>query len=170
MAEQKQDGQNLREIPMSFLTLVILTGLIGGIFWSGIAYLAYILNLTEIHPNVILDPWMIGAWKKGWLGTVLSILMIGVVSIGVSLIYYATLRRFPSIFVGMGYGIALFMLVFFVLNPIFPGIGPVKDLARNTIITSLCFYILYGIFIGYSISFEESEIKYKEKRESKAPN
>lgn len=168
--EEKQLEQNQREKPMSFLTMVITTGLIGGMLWSGLGYFAYVFNLTEIRPNVILEPWAIGDWKEGWLGTVISIGMIGVLSIVVALIYYAALRRFPSIFVGMVYGILLFLLVFLVLNPIFPGISPIKELSRNTIITSICFYILYGVFVGYSISYEESEVKYNEKRENEAKN
>lgn len=166
--EEKQLEQNQRERPMSLITMVILTGLIGGIFWSALGYLAYVLNFTEIHPNVILEPWAIGDWKEGGLGTVISIGLIGVFSIVAALIYYVALRRFPSIFVGIGYGIVLFLLVFLVLNPIFPGINPISELSRDTIITSVCFYILYGVFVGYSISYEESEIQYKEKQESEA--
>jgi uncharacterized membrane protein YagU involved in acid resistance len=64
--------------------------------------------------------------------------------------------------VGIAYGIALFLLVFLVLNPIFPGIKPFWDLSKNTLVTSLCFYILFGVFVGYSISFEESERKARE--------
>ncbi|MBP2240840.1 high-affinity Fe2+/Pb2+ permease [Cytobacillus eiseniae] len=167
MTEENQLEQNQREKPMSFITMVILTGLFGGIFWSGLAYFAYVFNLTEIRPTVILEPWTIGDWKVGWLGTVVSIVLIGVISIVVALIYYVALRKFPSIFVGIGYGIVLFLLVFFVLNPIFPGISPFNELERNTIITSVCFYILYGVFIGYSISYEESELKYKAMKERK---
>lgn len=168
MAEEKKLEQNQREKPMSFITLVIVTGLIGGIFWSGLGYLAYVFNLTSIRPNVILEPWTIGDWKEGWLGTVISIVMIGGISVVPALIYYAFLRKFPSIWVGAGFGIVLFLIVFFVLNPIFPGINSFKELERNTIITSICFYILYGVFVGYSISYEETEIKYKERMKNEA--
>lgn len=168
LAEEKQLEQNQREKPMSFITMVIATGLIGGILWSGLGYFAYVFNLTDIRPNVILEPWTIGEWKEGWLGTVISIVMIGGISIISAFIYYVFLRRFPSIWVGAGYGIVLFVIVFYVLNPIFPGINPFNELGRNTMITSVCFYILYGVFVGYSISYEESEIKYKERMENEA--
>ncbi|WNS74193.1 YqhR family membrane protein [Bacillus sp. DTU_2020_1000418_1_SI_GHA_SEK_038] len=168
MADDKQTDQNHDDKPMSFLTLVILTGLIGGILWSGIGYFTHFINLTEIHPKVILDPWTIGDWKDSWLGTVISLLIIGAISIVAALIYYALLRKFLNIWVGIFYGIFLFLLVFFVLNPIFPGINPYNELERNTIITSICLYVLYGVFVGYTISYEEGEVKYKEKREKEA--
>jgi hypothetical protein len=167
MTEEKgQLEQNKREKPISFIATVITIGFVGGVFWSGLAYIAYWLNFTEIHPNVIIEPWTIGAWKEGWLGTVISIILIGVISIAVAILYYVTLRKFGSIWIGIGYGILLFFLVFFVLNPIFPGIKPFFDLSRNTIITSICFYILYGVFVGYSISYEENEIRNSEKNTS----
>lgn len=156
---QNKSEHDQLEKPMSFIAMVVWTGLIGGILMSSIAYLAYVFNFTEIHPNVILEPWVNGNWKEEWLGTVISIILIGIVSIGAALIYYAALRKFKSIWIGAAYGIILFLLVFFVLNPIFPGISPFGDLKRDTVITSVCFYILFGVFVGYSISYEENEIQ-----------
>jgi hypothetical protein len=160
MAEGKKKlEQEQHEKPMSLVALTVITGLFGGIFWSSIAYLAYVFHFTKIRPNVILEPWALGGWKNGWLGTVISIVIIGLLSIGAALIYYFALRKFTQFYIGIGYGIILFLLVFWVLNPMFPGIEPLKDLGKNTIITSLCFYILYGVFIGYSISYEHNEIR-----------
>lgn len=144
--------------PVSFLSMVIMTGFFGGILWSTIGYVAYIFNFTEIHPNVVLEPWAIGTWKKGWLGTVISILFIGGVSILAALIYYAAFRKLRGSLPGMIYGALLFLLVFIVLNPIFPGIKPLWSLDKNTITTSLCIYILFGTFVGYSISYEQEEL------------
>lgn len=165
--EDKKLEQNHTEKPMSFMMMTVLTGLIGGILWSGVGYLTHVFNFTEIPANTILEPWTIGEWKDGWLGIMISILLMGVISIVAALIYYAVLKRFNSIWIGIGYGIVLFLLVFLVLNPIFPGIPPFGELKRNTIITSLCLYILYGVFVGYSISYENSEIK-KQKQKAEA--
>lgn len=170
MSDDKKLEQNQKEKPMSFLTMVVLTGLIGGILWSSFGYLAYVFHFTEVRPNVVLEPWALGEWKKGWLGTVISILFIGGISIIAALIYYASLRKIKSILAGMGFGIVIFLLVFFVLNPIFPGIEPIGELKRNTIITSICLYVLYGVFIGYSISYEFQEQQYREKRGQEIPS
>lgn len=159
MVKDKQQKDELKEKPMSFMTLVILTGLIVGIVLSGLAYLAYIFNLTSISPRVILDPWALGDWKKGWLGIVIAIIMIGIFSVVAAVIYYATLRKINSMWVGIAYGLVLFLLVFFVLNPIFPGIKPFKEMDLDTVITSICFYVIYGLFVGYTISYEENEIR-----------
>ncbi len=165
MSEDKKKREKLKEQPMSFMTLVILTGFIGGLLLSSLAYLAYIFDFTSISPRIILDPWALGDWKKTWLGIVISIIFIGAISIIAALIYYGLLRKFKSMWVGIAYGLVLFLLVFFVLNPIFPGIPPFNKLNLNTLVTSICFYILFGLFVGYTISYEESEINYRKAKE-----
>jgi hypothetical protein len=157
LTEEKQGKDVLQEKPMSFMTHVLITGLFAGIFWSFIGFVSYIFNLTSIHPRVIIEPWTIGEWKKEWLGTVIAIILLGVLSTGAALIYYVALRKFKSMWIGILYGLVLFGLVFLILNPIFPGIPPFNKLGLNTLITCLCLYALYGLFVGYTISYEESE-------------
>ncbi|PLS01729.1 YqhR family membrane protein [Neobacillus cucumis] len=158
----------LKQYPkaMSFLMMVFWTGLFGGIFWGIIGYIAYFFNFTEVSPNVILEPWALGDWKYGWLGKVISLVFLVIVSIIIAFVYYAVLRKLKGIWFGMGFGIALFLVVFFVLNPIFPGIKPFMELSRDTIITSICLYMLYGTFIGYSINYEYEINKVQDKEAS----
>jgi Conserved membrane protein YqhR len=151
--------QNKKDGDMSLMAKVVVIGLFGGIFWSLLSYLTYIFNFTELSPNLILKPWILGDWKNRVLGQFIGIFMIGIISIGVALLYYALLKKFQSIWVGAAFGIALWLIVFYVFNPIFPDIKTVGELERNTVITTICFYILYGVFIGYSISFEENEMR-----------
>nr|WP_309100998.1 YqhR family membrane protein [Fredinandcohnia onubensis] len=151
--------QNKKDGDMSLMAKVVVIGLFGGIFWSLLSYLTYIFNFTELSPNLILKPWILGDWKNRVLGQFIGIFMIGILSIGVALLYYALLKKFQSIWVGAAFGIALWLIVFYVFNPIFPDIKTVGELERNTVITTICFYILYGVFIGYSISFEENEMR-----------
>lgn len=151
--------QNKKEEPMSIMAKVMVIGLCGGIFWSLLGYLLYIFNFTKISPNLVLQPWALGDWKNGLYGQFMGIFIIGLLSIGVALLYYAVLRRFEKIWVSMIFGIALWGFVFFILNPIFPDLKSVWELGRNTNITTVCLYLLYGVFIGYSISFEVNDIQ-----------
>lgn len=159
MAEnQEQFEQNKRERPLSLLMKVVITGFVGGVFWSLLGYLAYFFHFTEISPNMILIPWVAGDWKYGKLGNYIAIFLIGLLSILVALIYYAVLKRIKGTWAGVLYGFVLWLAVFYGLNPLFPNLETVARLERNTIITTLCLYILYGVFIGYSISFETQEM------------
>jgi hypothetical protein len=151
--------------PMSFVTVVFWTGLFGGLFWGTIGFIAYYFNFTEIRPNIILGPWALGDWKNEWLGTVISIILLGILSVGAAFVYSIALKKFNGIWLGLGYGIALFLIVYLVLNPIFSEMKPFLDLSRNTVITSICLYLVYGLFIGYSINYEY-EINHMEENET----
>ncbi|MCU9613846.1 YqhR family membrane protein [Caldibacillus lycopersici] len=159
--------QNQHAKPISASVNAVLTGFVGGLFWSALGLLAYYFHFTEIRPNMILEPWALGAWKTKWLGTVISLIVIGLFGIGAALLYYIALRKFRTIWIGIGYGAILFALVFFVLNPLFPSLNPLHDLNYNTIITTLCLYILFGVFVGYSISYEYNEQNFRKHHEDK---
>ncbi|MDQ0213840.1 uncharacterized BrkB/YihY/UPF0761 family membrane protein [Oikeobacillus pervagus] len=151
--------QNQSEEPMSFIMMTVVTGFVGGVIWSLVAYFFYMFQFTKIEPNIILEPFTVGHWRNTWIGIILSIIVYGIVSIGAALLYYALLRKVKSWWAGALYGILLFLIVFFILNPMFPSMKSWKDTDFNTIMTCVCVYILYGVFIGYSISFENSEVE-----------
>jgi hypothetical protein len=157
--------QNQSEKPMSFIGMVMMTGFIGGLLWSSIAYLCYYFSFTKIEPNIIFEPWAVGDWKDRWIGIALSIIAYGIISIGVALVYYAALRKFRSMWIGAGYGVVLFLAVFLLLKPLFPSMESLTAIDYHTLITTVCIYILYGVFIGYSISYEENELRHQEQKE-----
>ena len=157
VGEQRNDPDKPGE-SIPFIGRVMITGFTGGVFWSLLGYLAYVLNLTEISPNLLLQPFILGEWKNGAMGNFVAVFCIGFLSIGTALLYYFVLKRFSSMFVGLAYGLALWALVFFLLNPIFPNLKSVLELERLTTVTTICLYILYGVFVGYTISFEHNEL------------
>lgn len=152
--EQNKSGEEL-----SHITKVIITGFVGGVFWSIIGYMAYYFNFTELGPALILEPWAIGEWKDRTIGQIIGIVAIGVLSIGAAIIYNALFKKFVKLWISMLFGVALWAFVFYLLNPIFPNLEAVNDLSRNTIITTICLYILYGAFVGYSISYDAEQMK-----------
>jgi len=150
--------QNKRETPMTFIGRVITTGFVGGVLWSALGELAYLFKFSEVNANMILQPFVIGDWKNGFLGTFISILLIGVISIGAALLYYGTLKQVKGMWAGIVYGAVLWAVVFYLFNPMFPDVQTVAELKRETVVTTLCIYLLYGLFVGYSISFEYNEL------------
>ncbi len=156
--DNKSTHQQIQSKEGSFLAKVVVIGFVGGVFWSLMGYITYLFSFSEIHPNMILQPWAFGSWKYRWPGLIVSVLIIGIISIGVALLYYVLLKKFKSIWFGIAYGAVLWALVFLLLNPLFPSMKMIGELTSNTIITTICLYILYGIFVGYSISFEAAEL------------
>ncbi|WP_257348042.1 YqhR family membrane protein [Pseudalkalibacillus decolorationis] len=155
--QSAQLEQNKREEPVSFTGRVLTVGFVGGVFWSLIGYLAYVLNFTEIRPSFVLEPWAIGEWKEQALGDWIGIVVIGILSMGVALVYKILFAKFKHMAAGVVFGIILWIIVFYLLRPMFPGLKPIHELGVNTLSTTICLYVLYGLFVGFSISFEYNE-------------
>ncbi|MBP1914754.1 YqhR family membrane protein [Lederbergia galactosidilytica] len=147
---------------MSLTQLSAITGFVAGVGGALLCFAAHYFNLTKIKPSFVLMIFR-GDWKDGWLGIIITCLIYGVISIGVAFGYYILLKRKHSIIWGGIYGAALFCLVFLVLHPVIPTIQFITKYNLITILTEASFFILYGIFIGYSISYEYNEQQYWEK-------
>ncbi|GEN31124.1 uncharacterized protein YneF (UPF0154 family) [Cerasibacillus quisquiliarum] len=141
----------------------LTTGFFGGVFWSMIWILVYVFNFTIVSPkSFLLRSWIKAEWTETFLGDVITILMSGFISIGVALLYYLFLKKIQSILAGIFYGIVLWAIAFYILKPMFPQNPSINELPFNTIVTTLSLFIIYGIFIGYSISYdyEQAQAKY----------
>lgn len=161
---EKQLEQNKRtDSASSLLARSLLTGFIGGIFWSTIAVFLYYFNFMEVSPkSFVLRSWIKMEWTDGWLGDLVSVILIGLLSIITAFIYYVMLKKVQTMWISVLYGIVLWAIVFYILQPMFPNVSSLSNLQSDTIITTLCIYILYGTFIGYSISYDYHDSQLQE--------
>ncbi|ASN05272.1 YqhR family membrane protein [Virgibacillus necropolis] len=155
MGKKEKLEQNKQEKSYSLLARSLLTGFIGGLGWSTLGLIMYYFNFSKVSPtSFILRSWLNAKWTHEWLGDLISIVIIGVISIVVALVYYGLLRKISTMWIGTLFGIILWGIVFYLLQPIFPNIPPLNELGKDTIVSTLCLFILYGTFIGYSISYD----------------
>lgn len=157
--------QSKQEKPFSQKANVALIGFIGGLFWSAVGMLAYYFSFTEIGPKVILSGWASNRWEDGVLGFAVTLVLCGLISILAAFVYYALLRKVSKLLICMLFGVGLWAIVHIALIPFFPSFMTVRDMNVDTLVTTLCLYILYGVFIGISISFDESERKRMKEQE-----
>jgi hypothetical protein len=143
----------------SIIKDVLVIGFWGGIIWSLVAFAPSYFQFMEVSPKFMLTSWSDAAWIATWLGTLVAVLLFGVLSLGISMIYYALFRKMTSIFAGLIYGVLLWLLLLFVLRPLFPDLPLVSEMAFNTGVSSICLFLLYGLFVGYSISYEYQELQ-----------
>ncbi|GAA5415482.1 hypothetical protein Pryu01_00506 [Paraliobacillus ryukyuensis] len=155
MSSDQQLEQNKREQPVSIIFKTLMTGFVGGILWSSIGWLMNYFNFTVFSPaSFIIRSWLHAKWTSSWLAEIISVVIIGLISLFVALVYYFILRKARGLWPSIIFGLLLWGIVFYVLLPIFPNIKPVQQLNSDTIVTTICLYLLYGIFIGYSISYD----------------
>lgn len=150
--------QNKQEDPVPVVVKALNIGFVGGILWSLIGAFAYYLNFSSVSAaSFVLRSWIQTDWTGKWLGELISIGAIGVISIGTALVYYGLLKRMTGLLPAIVFGVGLWFLVFFLFSPVFSAVPDFNELDSNTIVTSICLFILYGTFIGYSISYEYQE-------------
>lgn len=154
MGERRKIQQNEQEEPRSLTTRSAIVGFYGGLIWGVIGYLAYLLQFSLYGPAFILKPFIVADWVHTALGQWMGIFVLALVSIGVALVYKFAFARIPYMWCGLLYGAAFWILVFYVLNPLFFDLKPLEFIEETTLVTTFCLFLLYGLFIGYTISFE----------------
>lgn len=137
------------------LTRTILIGLFGGIFMIIFSYFLYIFKFIDISPKAyLIHSWTKASWTNHWPGEVGTILFALILSILSALVYFLLFKKILSISLSAVYGVVLWLLMGYLLSFIAPNIPALHTLDVDTIFSSLCLFILYGTFIGYSISFD----------------
>lgn len=140
------------------------------IWWNllgGIWYFLHIFSFTEAGPNYFLLPFAFGSWKEGVWGNVSGIVCMGLISILIAFLYKAFLAKFEGILPGMIYGLFWWALLFFGIGLLAPTIKSALHLPKETIVTTICIFILYGVFIAYSVSYAVNTNKAEREAEEK---
>jgi hypothetical protein len=145
--------------PQLFMKKVMQIGVFAGLFWGAVWYFFYIFSFSEVGPNYFLMPFALGDWKKEIWGNLTGITVMGILSVGVAILYGAFFKKFQGIIPGVIYGLVWWALVFFAVGSLSPVIKSALGLSKETLVTTICIFIIYGVFIAYSVSFEASEEK-----------
>lgn len=155
-SEQNESENNKGKMNFNKITGI---GFFGGIFWSFIALVLSFFDFTQLGPTVLIERIPLGKWADGYLGVLFSIFIFGIISIIIAFIYFFIGRKFTGVLPGVFYGLLVWAVMFFVLGKIAFDLRPLKEYSSDTIVTSICLFILYGTFIAYSISFAFQEQK-----------
>lgn len=148
---------------LTFAAKVLFTGFFGGLIWGSIWYAAYFFNFTDVGPSLFWMAWSLGDWKDQMVGQWAAVGIFTLLSIAIAFLYRFVLARVKGMWMGFSYGVILWILVFFVANPLFVDLDPLLEMEGITIVTTLCLFIMYGLFIGYSISYEYELLEFERK-------
>ncbi|WP_182480470.1 YqhR family membrane protein [Peribacillus asahii] len=144
---------------------VWIIGLVGGILASLLGMVVHFFHFMEFSPNFILTSWSNRHWVKAWQGSLVTVLLFGIISIIIAFIYYALFKKMKNMIAYILFGILWWVILFFVFRPIFNDLPSVAKMSSDSIVTSMCIFALYGVFIGYSISFEYQEYMHEQNKQ-----
>ncbi|TDQ41660.1 YqhR family membrane protein [Aureibacillus halotolerans] len=152
---QEYPGQSLGPYYMRVLSI----GWYGGLMFTLFGWIASQFSFTSNGPQSFLAEITSQGWGATWLGVVVSFLVLSMVSIVIAFCYHVLLKKRKGIVSGACYGLVIWLLLYAVLGPILPGVPVLTTMSLDDFVTTACLFLVYGVFIGYSISYEYSEYK-----------
>ncbi|WP_219914628.1 YqhR family membrane protein [Thalassobacillus sp. CUG 92003] len=154
VSKRKHD-QRKQEPQKSVVSKAVTTGFVSGVLWSGIGAFTYFFHFSEVSPaSFFIRSFWQNEWTSTWIAEVLGVLAVALISMVTALVYYLALKKLHGMWPGIVYGILIWLLIFLAFNPIFNAVPAWGELSSDTMVTTFCLHVLYGVFIGYSISYE----------------
>lgn len=157
MTENKLTEQTILH---AVLRKSIITGLCGGIIWSVVWMILFGFNMVRISPVLFWDKMMLEKFSfDKWYMYLIAIILYSVLSILIALIYYALFKKIKHWLMGAVYGIIVWAIFLFGFPFIYSRTLLFINYPTETSVGLLCLCILYGLFIGYSISFDYERLQ-----------
>ncbi len=145
---------SLKKVNQSIFRRTLFIGWIGGIVF-GILY--YFLSYFKL-----IDKYMVASLKlkygffslvTHWYGKVFLLLIISVLSILIAIVYYVIAKKISKWYVGAIFGVVLWLIIYALFSMFLNQNYIINKQTVHQSINSLCLFVLYGLFVGYSISF-----------------
>lgn len=143
-----------------FFSLYI--GFFAGLFWGGLKMIQNYLHFTTLSPVFLIEPFYKHSFLMTWPGYLLGWSVFILFSMAASLLYALMLAKAKGPWYGLGYGLAWWAFIFLLIGPVTGMMNWIAFLDWNTILTDASLFLLWGMFIGYSISFEFTDERIRE--------
>jgi len=145
-------------------TFALYVGFFAGLIWGAVKIVLYSLRFTSVLPGFMVEPLFKHEFMKSWRGLLTGWAFIIAASIAAALLYTAVLRKVKGPYPGILYGAAWWLVSFLLAGE--GGVTPaIAEMNPTTLVSELCLFVLWGLFIGYTISEE-----FNEERHSPADN
>jgi hypothetical protein len=129
-------------------------GLFAGLIWGLIKIFFYVFEFTKVEPAFFAKTWYVDGYLVTRQGYVVSLFWIVAGSIAAALLYALLFRKLQGPWPGVIYGLVWWAALYMWLGPSTGVTDLVWKLDLNTFWTDLCLFVMWGVFIGFSINFE----------------
>ncbi|WP_284640518.1 YqhR family membrane protein [Paenibacillus silviterrae] len=140
----------------------IYVGFFAGIFWGGLKMLENYLHFTSLSPGFLVEPFFKHSFLMSTGGYVLGWLFFILFSVAAALVYALFFRKVKGPWIGMAYGLAWWGLIYLLVGPVTGMNQPIGIIEINTLITDACLFLVWGLFIGYTITVEFTDERVRE--------
>ncbi|MBD2847276.1 hypothetical protein IDH44_18915 [Paenibacillus sp. IB182496] len=167
MSIQPVQGDHPRKKTPAF-QFCLYIGLSAGVIWGLLRWGLYELNFTSVLPGFLVEPFFKQAFLKGLWGHLIGWGAFIALSIVAAFVYKLVLGRVRGPWASLGYGLLWWAALFLGVGPPLGMMESVRRIGWNSIFTDACLFLLWGLFIGYSIVFEYHDEASREPKENAA--
>ena len=132
-------------------------GFFAGLFWGSLRWLLYTIHFTKVLPGFLAEPFFRQSFLKTFWGHLLGLGFFIVFSILAAFLYKLLLGRFKGPWGGIFYGLLWWLVLFFLGGPVMGMIQPIQQIGYETIFTEWALYLVWGLFIGYTLAYEYND-------------
>lgn len=136
------------------LTFSLYIGFYAGLLLGGLKMLLFAMRFTDIVPGFLLEPFFQHDFLVAWQGILLGYASFMLLSLAAALLYGLFLRKMKGPWPGLGYGIAWWGFLYLLIGPLTQMTPAITQLDVNSLVSDLCLFTIWGLFIGYSITME----------------
>jgi uncharacterized membrane protein YagU involved in acid resistance len=149
--QQTKDNHGAKQNKWIFgLTL----GFYAGLIWGVVKSVEHYLKFTTVYPGFFTDKTLKQYHWTHWQGYFAGIVCFIAISVVAALIYTWLASRAKSAWLGIAYGGVCWLLLYVWIGPQVGTLPAVTKLTRTTIITDFCLFLIWGLFIGYTVMME----------------
>lgn len=157
------DKQDSRGKPLTNRWMYALyIGFFAGLIWGTLKILLYSIKFTKVIPAFLAEPFFKHDFLQSWNGHFIGLLFFIGFSIFAALLYTVLFFKGKGPWFGLVYGMAWWTLLYLLVGPASGMLMPVRRLDANSLITDFCLLALWGVFIGFSISYEFTDERVRE--------
>jgi uncharacterized membrane protein YagU involved in acid resistance len=132
----------------------VKTGFFAGLIWGLIRWLAAAMNFTKVPAAFLADPFIRRSHLASAYWQIAGLVLFILMSVAAAVIYHVLLRRFRGPAAGIVFGFAWWAVFYLLVGPLIGAVPSLNKIGWNSIITDLCLFLCWGLFIGFSIAFE----------------
>jgi hypothetical protein len=153
-AESNRHRKDNRPKPTQPFLYSLKIGFFAGVIWGLVRWLATGLNFTEVTQAFLLDPFVPRKVLGGFYWQASGWFMFIVMSVLAAWLYLLLLGRLQGPWPGLLFGAAWWGIFYALAGPAIGAVPPLKTIGWNSMATDFCLFLVWGLFIGYSIAFE----------------
>ncbi|SDO09702.1 Conserved membrane protein YqhR [Paenibacillus sp. yr247] len=155
MIKEKNEGK----LKTNRWLFVLYIGFFAGFIWGAFKIVEQYLKFTKIVIGFLVEPFFKHDFLLTWQGTLIGWGFFTLFSIVAAFIYMVFMWKLQGPWWGLGYGAFWWAAIYLFIGPLAGMTYWINNLDVDTIISDFCLFLLWGMFIGYSISIEYTNIR-----------